>query len=106
MSEVSLPSSTGWPVAIARTGNGNGNVNEIPKYYVWVFCHYEENYIPFGMFNTKEEADTALTNWKAEASHHISGAVLELSWREFVGMAVQQRLGKLAEALEKLGLKS
>lgn len=73
-------------------------------YYVWLFNRYVEDYEPVGVFNTKEEADIFLQQ-SAESAQYGNGAVLQLTWHDFVTRATRQRLGELVKILDKLELK-
>jgi len=76
------------------------DVHSVPKrFYVWVFSYVAEDYVPVGVYNAKVEAEAELARWKRPEQEYASGAVLELSWNEFMEMAVKVRLKELAEPL-------
>lgn len=73
-------------------------------FYVAVFSRQAEDYIIVGAYSEKAKADDHLATLKAK--ENTSGSVLEWSWTEFETFATKSRIGKLADALEKLGIKS
>lgn len=70
-------------------------------FYVWSFSHEEEDYIPVSVHNDKQAAEAALVE---EKKSNKSSTVLELNWTQFTSMATTRRLGRVAEALAKMGL--
>jgi hypothetical protein len=96
---------TGWPVAAISAVKANAAEANTPTikpklFYLWVFSHAQEDWVPIGVFNTREEGELVLKDTKAQ-----NGVVLESTWDEFVSMATSSRIGELAKALEKIGLK-
>lgn len=76
-------------------------------HYIWSFSWADDDYVPIGVYNTREEADKVLEEIrkKVTMTNGFSGAVISSTWSEFVSMATRTKLGRLAESLEKLGLK-
>lgn len=110
---TALFSSLGFPLVYSPETKGqiNEQIEAIPlKYYLWIFSQQEADYVPTAVFNTKDEADKAFEKLKKDFANknngnRLSGAVLELTWNEFVSMACQVRLGEIAKALDNLGVK-
>lgn len=95
-----------FPIAVASKGGvAPPGYIEPTMFYVWVFCHKAEDYVPRGVFNSQYDAGLALAAIEdayKEKGWPFSGAVLEQSWREFLDQACTQRLGELAEPLRRL----
>src|SRR6266849_1049773 len=97
---AALMGNHGFPVAMASKSIPT-NILPLKRFYLYAFSHPHQDWIAIGSFNTLAEANKELIALRAQTNH---GVVLEQTWDEFVTQATQSRLGKLAEALEKLGL--
>lgn len=61
---------------------------DAPKlWYVFSFSHAHQDYICFGVFNTRVQAEPLVKALKAR--NHVSVAVAEYSWQEFTNMVTK-----------------
>ena len=106
-----LHGHSGFPAATARK---EGDVPEpMPAeptmFYVWRFCFSAEDYIPIAAFSTRGQAEASLAGHAGAAKkkgYTFSGAVLELTWREFMERAVDVRLKELAGPIRAIAAMS
>ena len=107
MAEIKyLEGHNSFPVAAATFAEGEAGLNpeKFRMHYVWVFSYIMEEYMPIAVFHQKGEADKYLAAIKATMPKgRFSGAVLELSWDEFMHKAADSKLGELKDAMVLLG---
>jgi len=74
-------------------------------FIVYQFSTAEDDFVILGGFTKREDAELFVAAENATKSPlHQPAYVVEQSFRDALGAAVVTRLGKLADALEKLGL--
>jgi hypothetical protein len=101
MSEVELYGNNLFPTAVAEKEIKRPQIFESKLYYVFVFSATAENYIPVSVFNSRDEAIPWFEEYKRQ-NEKTNGAILELSWKEFMEMAVDSRLKEIAGVLNDI----